>query len=76
MGTINVRRSNPRLRLGRTCLTVLAVLAVEASLTVGSLRVSSAYLNGDSAASRADARVLTLDQVDLERAAALYRVAP
>ena len=66
---------------------VLAVLAMEATMTVGTLYVSSAYVSGgDAPPSLATAMSVNpttqgvipgaLDQVDLERAADLYRVTP
>jgi hypothetical protein len=61
----------------RACLTILIVLAVAASMAVASLYVSSAYYAPDHAVpSRANARVMTLDNVDLEQAADLYRPVP
>src|SRR5207244_4478645 len=43
VATTNLLRSNPRLRLMRVCLTVLAVLAAAAIIAVAALYVSSAY---------------------------------
>jgi len=61
----------------RVCLTVLAVLAAAAIIAVAALYVSSAYYAPDhAAASRAHARVITLDDADLQRAANLYRAVP
>ena len=54
---------------------MLAVVTAAAIMAVAGLHVSSGYYAPDHAAA-ADARVITLDDADLQRAANLYRAVP
>jgi len=61
----------------RACLTLLAVIAAEASMTVAMLHATSAYsAHLGATPSPASARVVTLDETDLQRAASLYLLVP
>jgi hypothetical protein len=59
----------------RASLIALAVLGAQGIMTVAMLRVGSAYEAGGGATLSLPTSS-TLDQADLERAAALYRFAP
>jgi hypothetical protein len=80
VATTNPLLGDPRLRLMRVCLIALAILAAAAVMAVASVYVSSAYdAPGQPSFSRADprvTRVMTLDHLDLEQAANLYRPVP